>query len=132
MRRYHNQLLVYGIRDYAWAQCWEDYRRMVLEQCLWPIVWHHFDLSPNVWWFALECTLAAFDDLDCDEFLFYSAGNFTSRRGVGPGGAVIVHHDRDPQPLYAELAEIGWTAERIDGDAGEVRLRLRPEPSLPS
>lgn len=38
---------------------------------------------------------------------------------------VIVHHDRDPQLLYAELAEIGWVAERIAGDAGEVRLRLQ-------
>ena len=37
---------------------------------------------------------------------------------------VIVHHDRDPQLLYAELAEIGWSATRIDGAAGEVRLRL--------
>lgn len=69
MRRYHDQLLLFGIHDYSWAQCWEDYRRMVIEQCLWPIVWHHFDLSPNVWWFALECTLAAFEDLDCGEFL---------------------------------------------------------------
>lgn len=39
---------------------------------------------------------------------------------------VIVHHDRDPQLLYPELAELGWTAERIEGDPGEVRLRLRP------
>lgn len=28
--------------------------------------------------------------VDCDEFLFYSRGNFTSRRGVGPGS--ISHH----------------------------------------
>ena len=69
MRRYHNRLLAGGIHDYGWEQCWEEYRRMVIEQCLWPIVWHHFDLSPNVWWFALECTLAAFDDLGCEEFL---------------------------------------------------------------
>jgi aminoglycoside phosphotransferase (APT) family kinase protein len=69
VRRYHARLLANDIHDYAWAQCWEDYRRMVIEQCVWPIVWHHFDLSPNVWWFALECTLAAFDDLHCEEFL---------------------------------------------------------------
>ena len=69
MRRYHNRLLADGIHDYAWEQCWEDYRRMVIEQCLWPIVWRHFDLSPNVWWFVLECTLAAFEDLRCQEFL---------------------------------------------------------------
>ena len=38
--------------------------------------------------------------------------------------AVIVHHDRDPRMLYPELAELGWSAEQIDGEAGEVRLRL--------
>lgn len=38
--------------------------------------------------------------------------------------SIIVHHDRDPQLLYPELAEIGWTAERIDAEPGEVRLRL--------
>lgn len=37
---------------------------------------------------------------------------------------VIVHHDRDPQMLYPELAEIGWRALRIDGEPGEVRLKL--------
>ena len=47
-------------------------------------------------------------------------------RTVAAGRAVIVHHDRDPQLLYPELAEIGWGAERIDGEPGEVRLRLEP------
>jgi len=37
---------------------------------------------------------------------------------------VVVHHDRDPLPLYDELAQRGWHAERIEGDAGEFRLRL--------
>jgi hypothetical protein len=37
---------------------------------------------------------------------------------------VVVHHERDPRFLYPELAEAGWTAERIDAPAGEVRLRL--------
>jgi hypothetical protein len=40
------------------------------------------------------------------------------------GAAVIVHHDRDPALLYPELAELGWSAQRIDGAPGEVRLRL--------
>ena len=43
-------------------------------------------------------------------------------------GAVIVHHDRDPQMLYAELAEIGWRAERIPAEPGEVRLLLTSAP----
>jgi hypothetical protein len=38
---------------------------------------------------------------------------------------VIVHHDRDPQLLYAELAEIGWVAERVAAEPGEVRLKLQ-------
>lgn len=37
---------------------------------------------------------------------------------------VIVHHERDPVMLYGELAERGWTVERIDGVPGEVRLKL--------
>ena len=38
--------------------------------------------------------------------------------------AVIVHHDRDPVPLYAVLAQRGWLTERIECGVGEVRLRL--------
>lgn len=43
------------------------------------------------------------------------------------GSAVIVHHDRDPKMLYPELAERGWSAVRIEGEPGEVRLRLEKE-----
>ncbi len=42
----------------------------------------------------------------------------------GDATTVIVHHERDPVLLYGELAERGWTAERIDGAPGEVRLKL--------
>jgi hypothetical protein len=45
-------------------------------------------------------------------------------RGMGEATPVIVHHDRDPRMLYPELAEIGWSARRIDGEPGEFRLRL--------
>jgi len=38
--------------------------------------------------------------------------------------AVIVHHERDPQLLYPELSEIGWSATRIEAEPGEVRLKL--------
>lgn len=37
---------------------------------------------------------------------------------------LIVHHERDPQLLYPELAELGWTARRIDAPRGEIRLRI--------
>lgn len=45
-------------------------------------------------------------------------------RTIDDDRAVIVHHDRDPRMLYPELAEIGWAAEIVDGEPGEVRLRL--------
>jgi uncharacterized protein DUF2249 len=38
---------------------------------------------------------------------------------------VVVHHERDPLFLYPELAEIGWTSERLDAPEGEVRLLLK-------
>lgn len=42
-----------------------------------------------------------------------------------PDDAVlIVHHDRDPVWLYPELVQIGWWADVIDGEPGEVRLRI--------
>jgi hypothetical protein len=38
--------------------------------------------------------------------------------------AIVVHHDRDPALLYPELAQAGWQADRLEGEPGEVRLRL--------
>lgn len=46
---------------------------------------------------------------------------------VEPGVAIIVHHDRDPLLLYPELAEIGWSFAKENGEPGEVRLRLFKE-----
>ena len=37
---------------------------------------------------------------------------------------IVVHHERDPTFLYPELAELGWSATTIEGEPGEVRLRL--------
>jgi len=41
-----------------------------------------------------------------------------------PGTRIVVRLDRDPVFLYPELAEQGWAASRVAGDAGEVRLEL--------
>ena len=45
-------------------------------------------------------------------------------QSLDPGVRLIVHHDRDPVLLYPELAELGWSAERIAAPPGEVRLRI--------
>jgi hypothetical protein len=39
-------------------------------------------------------------------------------------GTVIVHHERDPLLLYPELAERGWSAQRVPVQGDEFRLRL--------
>ncbi len=41
-------------------------------------------------------------------------------------GPVTVYLDRHPIYLFPELAERGWTAEVAPGEAGGVRLVLRP------
>ena len=66
---YHVRLLEKGVQGYSWTQCWEDYRRMVIDQCLLVIQWQYFGVPANIWWVALECTLSAFEDLGCEEFL---------------------------------------------------------------
>lgn len=43
----------------------------------------------------------------------------------GDGRALIAHLERDPVMLYPELAERGWSAQAIEGEPGEVRLRLQ-------
>jgi hypothetical protein len=42
-----------------------------------------------------------------------------------PPAQIVAHLDRDPVMLYPELAELGWEASPLPGDAGEVRLLLR-------
>ena len=49
-------------------------------------------------------------------------------QSMGDASTIIVHHERDPRMLYPELAELGWQAARIDGDPGEIRLRLTRMP----
>ncbi len=46
-------------------------------------------------------------------------------RALGDESSVVAHLDRDPVMLYPELAQIGWEAEHLAGEPGEVRLRLR-------
>jgi hypothetical protein len=68
VRYYHTRLIEYGVREYDWAQCWHDYRLMMVFHTLWPI-FHHRWAANDIWWRNLECCLSAFEDLHCEEFL---------------------------------------------------------------
>lgn len=49
----------------------------------------------------------------------------------GGAAAIVVHHDRNPLPLYEALAAIGWEHELLPAEPGEFRIRLRPVTAAP-
>ncbi len=65
--------------------------------------------------------------IDCDEFIFYVRGNFTSRRGVGPGS--VSHHPagvgHGPHPGAYE-GSIGATRTDELAVMLDTTLPLRP------
>lgn len=68
LEHYHQRLLEYGVKNYDWAQCWQNYRLMMVFHTLWPIFHHQW--APNsIWWRNMECCLSAFEDLNCEELL---------------------------------------------------------------
>ncbi len=71
IRRYHRILLECGVTNYAWDNCWYDYRLSVIQMSLFIPVWQWslFRAKPGVWWSGLERALLAFEDLECGELL---------------------------------------------------------------
>ncbi|MHC4426725.1 MAG: aminoglycoside phosphotransferase family protein [Planctomycetota bacterium] len=56
--------------DYVWNDFWTDYRVCVIVNLLNPVFLHSMlDLHPAIWWPNLERGFAAFEDLNCLEFL---------------------------------------------------------------
>jgi thiamine kinase-like enzyme len=69
MQYYHERMLSQGVRNYAWEDCWRDYRLSVVHLAVWPLFWQQ--MAPNeIWWRALENIMSAFEDLNCAEFLY--------------------------------------------------------------
>jgi thiamine kinase-like enzyme len=59
LRSYHDGLLAHGV----------DYRRCVVRNLTLPIIFWSRRMKPEGWWHRLECALAAYRDLACDELL---------------------------------------------------------------
>ncbi len=55
--------------NYDWNNFWTDYRISVIYNLLWPIRQLAWSLPPVVWFANLEKGFAAFDDLNCLEFM---------------------------------------------------------------
>ena len=69
LRRYHRQLIEYGVKGYAWEQCWNDYRLSAIRILLYPVWMHAENRPPTTWWPILERAILAFQDLECADLL---------------------------------------------------------------
>ena len=69
IRRYHEALQAHGITNYSYDELWLDYRRCVVRNLTFPIIVWSRGRKPEEWWNRLECALAAYRDLACDELL---------------------------------------------------------------
>ena len=69
LRRYHTQLLTYGVVGYDWDACWDDYRLAAVRNLFIPMGQWAAKLWPAIWWSHLERAMLAFEDLHCRELL---------------------------------------------------------------
>ncbi len=69
LRHYHRALLAHHIDAYSFDELWLDYRRCVVRNLTIPILFWSRGMKPEGWWHRLECALAAYEDLGCEELL---------------------------------------------------------------
>jgi aminoglycoside phosphotransferase (APT) family kinase protein len=69
LRRYHEQLARHGIVGYPFDELLLDYRRGVVRNLTFPVLFWSRGLKPEGWYHRLECALAAYRDLGCDDML---------------------------------------------------------------
>lgn len=70
LRHYHHTLVRQGVRDYAWTDCWHDYRLAILLRVLFMPMWFRLGGSPETFWErSLKRATQAVEDLSCLELL---------------------------------------------------------------
>ena len=69
IRYYYEGLLAQGLENYSFDELWLDYRRCAVRNLTIPIIFWKRGMKPEGWWHRLECALAAYRDLACDELL---------------------------------------------------------------
>jgi len=69
LRIYHDNLLVYGVKNYDSDACWYDYRLSAIGNLFVPLWQWSAKLWPVIWWPHLERAFLAFEDLHCEELL---------------------------------------------------------------
>ena len=69
IKRYHNDLLKFGVKNYSWDECWYDYRLGALLNLYRIVWWWSVNAPPIVWWDRLEKSFLTLEDLNCLELL---------------------------------------------------------------
>jgi hypothetical protein len=69
IQHYYEDLLAHGVASYPFDELWLDYRRCVVRNLTFPIIIWNRGMKPEGWWHRLECALAAYHDLGCEELL---------------------------------------------------------------
>ena len=69
IKYYYERLIEYGVKNYSFDDLWLDYRRCVVRNLTIPIIFWKRGMKPESWWYRLECALASYHDLACDELL---------------------------------------------------------------
>ena len=69
LEHYYQALRGHGVTDYRWDDLWRDYRESVIIMTLIPIGQQRRGSPAGVIWFGTQDSLAAFEDLQCDELL---------------------------------------------------------------
>ena len=69
LRHYHEQLMTHGVKNYSFDELWLDYRRGAVRNLTMPIIFWNQGMAVERWWPRLECALASYRDLECEELL---------------------------------------------------------------
>jgi hypothetical protein len=69
LRLYHERLVAAGVGGYSFDELWLDYRRCVVRNLTFPIIVWRRGLPAEAWRRRLDCAIAAYRDLGCDDVL---------------------------------------------------------------
>ena len=67
--RYHEALLLNGVRDYDRGELDADCRFLTLWQITWPVWQAEYGIPPVIWWNNMERAMLAVDDVGCRDLL---------------------------------------------------------------
>jgi hypothetical protein len=69
VQHYHRSLIESGTSTYSFDDLWLDYRRCVVRNLTFPIIFWSRGFPRDTWRYRLDCALAAYRDLDAEQLL---------------------------------------------------------------